>query len=130
MPTNESLRSKNFTGHRSHTAGWGRFQESGRPSNFPSENQIPVLDNEQCKERFFNLGKLASENQFGDNVICAGYLNGIREFCEIDSGGPLMQPLLYNGLYSYYQIGISSYSIGCASTNTPGVYTRVQHYID
>lgn len=132
MPVNEPLRSKSFAGYSSFTAGWGRFQDSGRPSNIPKEQQIQILDNWKCKERFYELGKLASENQFSDSVICAGSLTGTKDSCDIDSGGPLMQPsqISDGGYHAYYQIGIASYSIGCARTDTPAVYTRVQHFLD
>lgn len=130
MPVNEPLRSRSFVGHSPFTAGWGRFQDSGRPSNIPSEQQIQVLDNKKCNERFYELGKLASEDQFGDSVICAGSLTGTKDSCEIDSGGPLMQTIFDDGYHAYYQIGIASYSIGCARTNTPAVYTRVQNFLD
>lgn len=47
-----------------------------------------------------------------------------------DSGGPLMAPQIVNGQPNYYQIGIVSYGIGCARTDVPGVYTRVQTFVD
>lgn len=93
--------------------------------------QLPVLANTDCKDRYQKQGKLISESQFGDAVICAGVLTGGHDSCQGDSGGPLMQPIYDEEHGSrYYQIGIVSYGIGCARTDTPGVYTRVQNFID
>lgn len=94
--------------------------------------QLPVLENSECKEQYRKQGKLISEAQFSDLVYCAGQLDGGQDSCQGDSGGPLMQPIFDENsrTFPYYQIGIVSYGIGCARTDTPGVYTRVQQFLD
>lgn len=72
-------------------AGWGRLQEGGKSSNVLQQLQVPVLANDECKEQYKNQGKLISEAQFSDVVLCAGFLNGGKDSCQGDSGGPLMQ---------------------------------------
>lgn len=62
------------------------------------------------------------------NVI--GYLEGGKDACQGDSGGPLMVALPWKKEARYYEIGVVSYGIGCARTDTPGVYTRVVHFMD
>lgn len=111
-------------------AGWGRLEEGGRSSNILQQLQINVLDNAVCKEQYRLQGKLISERQFGDAILCAGNLAGGQDSCQGDSGGPLVLPIFANEQFPIYQIGIVSYGIGCARMNTPGIYTRVQFFVD
>lgn len=132
LPVDEPIRSRAFVGYQPFVAGWGRLQEGGKSSNVLQELQLPILPNSECKEQYRKQGKLISEVQFGDAVICAGILTGGQDSCQGDSGGPLMQPIFDEQVASsrYYQIGVVSYGIGCARTNTPGVYSRVQNFMD
>ena len=45
-------------------------------------------------------------------------------------GGPLMLPIHQNKSFPVYQIGIVSYSIGYAQEHIPGIYTKIQYYLD
>ena len=77
---------------------------------------VPLITNENC----------TTPHTVTSNMICAGYLNGGRDSCYGDSGGPLMvlsdeSPVIY---------GSVSFGYGCAQPNAPGVYTRVANYID
>lgn len=106
--------------------------EGGKSSNTLQFLQLPVLENSECQEQYKKQGRLISDVQFSDVVLCAGELTGGKDSCQGDSGGPLMQPIFEKStsIFTYYQIGVVSYGIGCARTDTPGVYTRVQHYVD
>lgn len=104
LPVDEPVRSRSFVGYNPFVAGWGRLQEGGKASNVLQELQLPILDNTECKEQYRKQGKLITENQFGDAVLCAGYLEGGKDSCQGDSGGPLMQPVRYDQSESrYYQ---------------------------
>lgn len=97
----------------------------GGPSN-PILHQIfvPVLSNQQCDRTF---GKAAT---IDEKIICAGSLNGDKDACGGDSGGPLMHEINEDNNYRVYQIGIVSYGFRCAEPGYPGVYTRITAYID
>lgn len=41
-----------------------------------------------------------------------------------------MLPVLANGRFPFYQIGIVSYGLGCGLKNIPTAYTNIQHFID
>lgn len=41
-----------------------------------------------------------------------------------------MLPILSNGTFPYYQIGLVSYAEGCARKNLPTVYTNIPYHID
>jgi len=61
---------------------------------------------------------------------CAGHLEGGKDACTGDSGGPLICAELVNGVQRPVLRGVTSWGLGCASENAPGVYTRVEHYLD
>jgi len=58
-------------------------------------------------------------------MVCAG--QGRRDSCAGDSGGPMLSDY-HNGRWSV--IGIVSFGVDCASERHPGVYTRVDRYLN
>ena len=56
-------------------------------------------------------------------MMCAGYLDGGKDACQGDSGGPLIcaiddEPVL---------VGITSWGMGCADKNSPGVWAELSN---
>lgn len=82
-----------------------------------------------CKREYKKVGKLLTQNQFDNTIICAGHLAGGKDACDGDSGGPLMIPVHSDGKFPFFQIGIVSYGFGCGLKNIPGAYTNVQYFI-
>lgn len=85
LPVNEPIRSRDYVGYNPLVAGW-ILQEDGKSSNILHEWQYPILPNYKCKEESREQGKLISEAQFGNSVICVGYLVG-HDNHQGDSGG-------------------------------------------
>lgn len=132
LPINETIRSRSFIGYLPFIAGWDLARADGNSSTLLKEMQVPVLNNEECKEQYQRQNRIVSENQFGDDVICTGaYLAGYDK-CVSDSGSPLMLPIYDRDTLDdrYYQIGIISREIGCDQAETLDIYSRVQNFID
>lgn len=99
-----------------YVAGWGNLAEN--TTETPDHLQqvaIPIMPT--CK-RHFNTIK-------DEEVICAGFKDGKRDSCQGDSGGPLF----CKGSSGWRQVGVVSFGVGCARSDSPGVYTRVVHYL-
>lgn len=98
--------------------GWGITSENGNSSSLLRQVTLPVLGPESCR---------ATGNGSGitDNMICAGLPQGEKDTCQGDSGGPLVVSDQRGG---HVLAGITSFGVGCARPNLPGVYTRVARY--
>ncbi|KAG9471494.1 hypothetical protein GDO78_014538 [Eleutherodactylus coqui] len=95
-------------------SGWGNTLSSG--VNYPDLLQCldaPILSDQDCKDSY--------PGQITDNMICVGFLEGGKDSCQGDAGGPLV----CNGELQ----GIISWGFGCAQSGKPGVYTQVCNYV-
>ncbi|KAL2078506.1 hypothetical protein ACEWY4_026191 [Coilia grayii] len=106
-------------GTESWVTGWGYIKEGGPLplEKTLQEVKVPVVGNDICNSL---LGSVAVT----DNMMCAGFLEGGKDACLEDSGGPLV-----NKQDSVWiQSGVVSFGIGCGRPGLPGVYTRVSRY--
>lgn len=95
--------------------GWGLTSESGAGSDTLRQTTLPILDRVSCHA-------LPGYENVTDDMHCA--LGAGTGTCQGDSGGPLW--LALDGRPT--QIGISSWSQGCAGASSPSVYTSVGRY--
>ncbi len=110
-------------------AGWGNMStNSSYPSDFPDnlmEVDLKIIDFDLCRDSYSSEGVSLTSNMF-----CSGYMDGSKDSCQGDSGGPLIIP---NGA-SYELAGIISFGgsdeQSCGAPNFPGIYTKVQNYVD
>ncbi|CAG7835560.1 unnamed protein product [Allacma fusca] len=104
-------------------AGWGRTSAFGLPSRVLRHGTMTVWKNEECSKKYELLGA-DDIPKIESTMVCAGS-PGV-DACQGDSGGPLFMKRDAQGHYE--QIGVVSWGIGCGLF--PGVYTRVDKYLD
>ena len=122
-PVPESLAIEGLTGV---VVGWGVTSEDA--STTPDELQevsLPIVSNEECNAAF-NAYSWSYDDPVSADMVCAGPVEGGRDACYGDSGGPLM--VFHNGAWRL--AGIVSWGEGCAEPGLFGVYTRVSSYLD
>ncbi|KAJ0174989.1 hypothetical protein K1T71_009130 [Dendrolimus kikuchii] len=94
---------------------------------------VDILDSKDCDKLLQNHCN-RHWCMLEDHQLCAGKLSGGVDACQGDSGGPLQVKIPLPGVLTpynlYYIIGVTSFGIGCAQANRPGVYTRVSSFID
>ncbi|GAB4211003.1 MAG: hypothetical protein OHK0012_02660 [Synechococcales cyanobacterium] len=99
--------------------GWGNTTEGGTAPNALQEVTIPLISDAQCQQNYQGIYSLV-----GEAMICAGVPQGGIDACQGDSGGPLFVDTTSGKV----QVGITSFGVGCARPNRPGVYTEVATY--
>ncbi len=115
-PTDDSLW---MAGTVSTVTGWGALSEIGTSPDILQEVQVPIVAHEDCNTAYWG--------GITDNMLCAGYVEGGKDACYGDSGGPLIA-LDADGKWK--QTGIVSFGVGCAQPHYYGVYTHVAKYTD
>ncbi|CAL8129091.1 unnamed protein product [Orchesella dallaii] len=104
------LDGKNFT-----VAGWGFADEKAKGSTrLLQKLDMPYIDWPTCKTFYVK--------HLTERMICAGFLDGIKDACTGDSGGPLVHQLENK---QFWQMGVVSWGDGCARAKKPGVYAQV-----
>ncbi|XP_065818361.1 transmembrane protease serine 3 [Labrus bergylta] len=96
-------------------SGWGSTEEEGETSVVLRSATVPLLSTKTCNHPEVYKGLISSW------MICAGYLEGGTDSCQGDSGGPLACE--HSSVWKL--VGATSWGIGCAMRNKPGVYTRI-----
>jgi len=107
-------------------SGWGEIdpkgifnKEPGRDTPTLKAAGVPLVDKEVCNGRGKYHGMLK------EGMFCAGFLEGGVDGCQGDSGGPLV--VEDDGHVTL--LGVTSWGMGCAQKNKPGVYTVVADFV-
>nr|KAF6341842.1 hypothetical protein mMyoMyo1_015364 [Myotis myotis] len=98
--------------------GWGETQGTFG-AGLLKEAQLPVIENKVCNRYEYLNGRVKSTE------LCAGLLAGGADSCQGDSGGPLV----CFEKDKYILQGVTSWGLGCARPNKPGVYVRVSRFV-
>ncbi|KAL7731985.1 hypothetical protein ACLKA6_015749 [Drosophila palustris] len=118
-------REDEFVGMNPFVAGYGATRHQGDTSNVLRDAQVPIVSRQSCEQNYKSVFQFV---QFSDKLICAG--SSTVDACQGDSGGPLMMPQLDGGIYRYHLLGVVSFGYECARPGFPGVYTRVNSYLN
>ena len=115
-----------FSGMIATVSGWGWSDEvknGGQRANVLQKVDVPILANDDC-QRWYKEEKKALI--IVDGSMCAGFEAGGKDSCQGDSGGPLM--IRKDG--RHVVVGVVSAGVGCARPKLPGLYTRVNNYLN
>ena len=95
-------------------SGWGTTSEGGSLPAALRVATVPIVSRATAQSQY-------GTSSITTNMIAAGLTSGGVDACQADSGGPLV----VGGVLA----GITSWGIGCARPNYPGIYTRVGNYV-
>ncbi|OXB79543.1 UNVERIFIED_CONTAM: hypothetical protein H355_000359 [Colinus virginianus] len=100
-------------------SGWGATVEGGDTSDTMNYAGVPLISNRICNHRDVYGGIITS------SMLCAGFLKGGVDTCQGDSGGPLA----CEDMSIWKLVGTTSFGVGCAEANKPGVYSRTTSFL-
>lgn len=98
--------------------GWGALRSSGSTPDTMNQAEVTIYSRQTCNQWHILRGQVTQ------TMICAGKLSGGVDSCQGDSGGPLV---VKQGNY-WWLAGDTSWGIGCAWKNRPGVYGNVSYF--
>ncbi|XP_041865180.1 transmembrane protease serine 2 [Melanotaenia boesemani] len=107
-------------GSQAWITGWGTLRSSGPTPDILNQAQVTIYSRDTCNAGHVLNGKVT------ETMLCAGSLQGGIDTCQGDSGGPLV--VKTRGVW--WLVGDTSWGIGCALKNKPGVYGNVTYFID
>ncbi|XP_051959042.1 hyaluronan-binding protein 2 [Xyrauchen texanus] len=101
-------------------SGYGLTEKDDSVSPQLLDAKVLLISQRRCMSR--NI----YGNRLDDTMMCAGHMQGKTDSCQGDSGGPLVcQKDEINYVY-----GVVSWGDSCGKKNKPGIYARVNKFID
>lgn len=113
------------TGSSAMAVGWGDTTPSGSPSDVLLEVGLSTLGVGDACEAVTDY-PLGASTEVTNNEICIGVLAGGKSVCSGDSGGPAF----VQRDNEWFVMGVTSWSVGCADANRPGVFVYLPNYIN
>src|SRR5688572_29310449 len=94
--------------------GWGRIGQGKAPlSPTLLAVDVPLWSGQRCAVAY-------KQRLHVPSAVCAGFMDGRRDSCPGDSGGPLMVP---DRQGEWKLLGVVSYGPDCGTPRIPGVYS-------
>uniref|UniRef100_A0A8C4PZF9 Peptidase S1 domain-containing protein n=1 Tax=Eptatretus burgeri TaxID=7764 RepID=A0A8C4PZF9_EPTBU len=109
------------TGQKCWVTGWGATKYKYSYPSTLQELEISVISDQNCSDLYSTINDVITPR-----MMCAGFIEGGKDSCYGDSGGPLA----CQSRGTWFLAGIVSWGYGCALPNFPGVYTRVTSVVD
>jgi hypothetical protein len=106
-------------GQPAFVTGWGDIAEGA--GAFPDAlrvGSVAIADDLACADSYAAVGTTVRP----DTMLCASRTGGGVDTCQGDSGGPMVVPVSGGG---FRLVGDTSFGIGCARPEFPGVYGRL-----
>uniref|UniRef100_A0A3P8WCF7 Peptidase S1 domain-containing protein n=1 Tax=Cynoglossus semilaevis TaxID=244447 RepID=A0A3P8WCF7_CYNSE len=94
--------------------GWGSTREGGSLTNLLQKAAVNIIQQAECQQPYGDV--------LTNNMMCAGHMEGGKDTCLGDSGGPLT---CRQQSGQWFIAGVTSWGHGCGRMGFPGVYTRV-----
>ncbi|XP_049283463.1 CLIP domain-containing serine protease 14D-like [Anopheles funestus] len=121
LPIEPAERTMSYDGKRFVVAGWGQTEEALQ-SRYKLFVGVAGVPEQQCRQQY-------PEANIDQTQVCAGGTAN-KDSCRGDSGGPLMYVGQRNSEGVLYLGGLVSFGRQCGLQGVPGVYTRVNQYIE
>ncbi|XP_037075878.1 CLIP domain-containing serine protease 14D-like [Pollicipes pollicipes] len=108
-------------------AGWDATEFAGPTRSGMQWAYINVTRHAQCQEAYYRVGTAVDTTH-----VCANGedVRGGVDLCTADRGGPLMRRGQRNSRPTWFAAGVVSFGRACGDVNFPGVYTRVDSFLD
>jgi Trypsin len=112
-------------GRPAYISGWGSIDDGSFPDDLHAA-EIEMIANADCESAYPAPPPPPPDPVdpyfVGETMVCAGFLEGGVDTCGGDSGGPLVVPFDGGG---FRLVGDTSWGLGCAFPEAPGVYGRI-----
>jgi V8-like Glu-specific endopeptidase len=102
--------------------GWGTTISGGTGPIFGKQDTLREVNIDMLAHSVCGSPTSYGSGYFPETMVCAGEVAGGQDTCQGDSGGPLVVPV---GGGAFRLVGDTSFGLGCALPNFPGVYGRV-----
>jgi len=118
LPDTETV--DDLIGERAVVSGWGTVGTGQHLNGHLHKVTVDIYGKSNC-------GVHTSE--MTEDMMCAGIMEGGKDSCQQDSGGPLVSKNDEDNNGAATLVGVVSWGDGCAGVDAPGVYADVAHFV-